>query len=90
MFYPLEFGLPDNLCSLTGLQKLTLFICGDLNRLPSGITRLSSLQQLYCMLEIDRLPKDLGHLSLRKLELFFCSNLKKLHPALENFSTWRC
>nr|UBY07325.1 NBS-LRR disease resistance protein [Dasypyrum villosum] len=65
---------------LNSLQKLEFVICSKLQRLPSGLTKLTSLKVLrilWCQ-AIQLLPKDGLPISLQEIEIRSCPAIKSL------------
>jgi hypothetical protein len=70
----------DALHLLNSLQDLEIFMCRKLQRLPAGLTKLTTLKRLriYGCTEISSLPKDGLPNSLRELVILDCPAIKSL------------
>jgi hypothetical protein len=70
----------DALHLLNSLQDLEIFTCRKLQRLPAGLTKLTTLKRLriYGCTEIRLLPKDGLPNSLRELVIHDCPTIKSL------------
>jgi Leucine-rich repeat (LRR) protein len=70
----------DALHLLNSLQELHFFYCWKLQRLPAGLTKLTTLKRLQIIecTEIRSLPKDGLPNSLRELVITDCPAIKSL------------
>lgn len=72
-------GLPEDIGSLSSLQKLDLSYCKHIEELPESTSKLRSLKELRLRRceNLKLLPEELGSLDfLQILNLFGCTSLR--------------
>ena len=85
-------GLPNGVCDITPLKKLSITNCHKLSALPQGIGNLINLEllRLNSCTDLEWIPDSIGRLlNLRLLDISNCISLTNLPEDFGNLSNLR-
>lgn len=84
--------MPDTFCDLSNLERLDLYHCSSLTKLPKHIGKLRSLRFLYLSnyYYLSELPDTLcDFYNLEKLKIDKCVSLRKLPERMDKLVKFR-